>query len=170
MRAALSALVAILLLGGLLTLGGQKAGVRAREATPQSAPVVIASELLGSASPAPVEHPELALGRVTIMPGAVIPVHHHPGTQIGVVVQGILSYRVLTGEVRWQHGGDPAGSPTVIRAGESVEVQPGDALIEPPEAIHQGWNAGNVPVVIYVSTLFPSGSPRSILVDATPTP
>lgn len=170
MRATLSALVATFLLGGLLSLGGREAGVVALEATPQSAPVAIASELLGSASPAQVEQPELALGRVTIMPGAVIPVHHHPGTQIGVVVQGVLSYRVVTGEVRWQHGDDRSGPPTVIRVGASVEVQTGDALIEPPTSVHQGWNAGDVPVVIYVSTLFPSGAPRSILVDATPTP
>lgn len=166
----LSALIATLVLGATLSVAALKPAALARDATPTSAPVVIASELLGSASPAPVENPELALGRVTIMPGAVIPVHHHPGTQIGVVVQGTLSYRVVTGEVRWQHGNDPTGPPTVIRAGDSVEVQSGDTLLEPPTSLHQGWNSGDVPVVIYVSTLFPAGAPRSILAAATPAP
>jgi quercetin dioxygenase-like cupin family protein len=51
-----------------------------------------------------------------------------------------------------------------------VIVRVRDALIEPPGSVHQGRNAGDEPLVIYLSTLFPAGAPRAILVDATPAP
>jgi quercetin dioxygenase-like cupin family protein len=104
------------------------------------------------------------------MPGAVLPVHYHPGTQIGVVVQGELTYSVLTGEIEWHRGVGPAGEPYMIGPGETVVVRPGDALVESPESIHQGRNDGDVPLVIYLSTLFPTDAPRAIVVEATPVP
>ena len=66
-------------------------------------PAAITSEVLGRATPVTVENPELSLGRVTVMPGAVLSVHYHPGTQIGVVVQG-ETYSVFTGEIEWHRG------------------------------------------------------------------
>ncbi len=140
------------------------------QGTPVVQPPVIASEVLGHASPAKVEDPELALGRVTIMPGAAIPVHYHPGTQIGVVVQGELTYSVFSGEITWYRGDAPSAAPKLIEPGETVVVRPGDALIESSGSVHQGRNDGNVPLIIYVSTLFPTGAPTSIIVDATPVP
>jgi quercetin dioxygenase-like cupin family protein len=143
----------------------------AQHATPEAAaPMAITSEVLGRAAPVSVENPELTLGRVTVMPGAVLPVHYHPGTQIGVVVQGELTYVVLTGAVEWHRGDDPAGEPHVIGPGETVVVRAGDALVESPESIHQGRNNGAVPLVIYLSTLFPADAPRAIVVEATPAP
>lgn len=143
---------------------------RALQATPTVAPAVIASEVLVRATPVAVDDAELALGRVTIMPGAAIPSHEHPGTQIAAVIQGTLTYTVYTSDVAWYHGADPDGRPEPIVAGQTVDVQSGDALVETPGSIHQGRNDGAVPVVIYLSTLFPSGSPRAILAEATPTP
>jgi quercetin dioxygenase-like cupin family protein len=143
----------------------------AQDATPEAAaPAAIASEVLGKATPVTVANPELALGRVTVMPGAVLPVHYHPGTQIGVVVQGELTYSVFTGEIEWHRGDDPTGGPYMIGPGEAVVVRPGDALVESPESIHQGRNDGAVPLVIYLSTLFPTDAPRAIVVEATPVP
>ena len=143
----------------------------AQHATPEAAaPVAITSEVLGRATPVTVENPELSLGRVTVMPGAVLPVHYHPGTQIGVVVQGELTYSVFTGEIEWYRGDDPTGEPYMIGPGETVVVRPGDALVESPESIHQGRNNGAVPLVIYLSTLFPTDAPRAIVVEATPVP
>jgi quercetin dioxygenase-like cupin family protein len=143
----------------------------AQHATPEAAaPVPITSEVLGRATPVAVADPELSLGRVTVMPGAVLPVHHHPGTQIGVVVQGELTYTVFTGEIAWHQGDDPTGEPRMIGPGETVVVRPGDALVESPESVHQGRNNGAVPLVIYLSTLFPTGAPRAIVVEATPLP
>ncbi|HLL50288.1 MAG TPA: cupin domain-containing protein [Thermomicrobiales bacterium] len=143
----------------------------AQQATPEtSSAVVIASEVLGRAAPVTVENPELALGRVTIMPGAAIPTHYHVGTQIGVVAQGELTYEVFTGEVALHRKDDPTGEPYMIGPAETVVVRPGDALVETPESIHQGSNEGDVPLVIYLSTLFPAEAPRSVIVEATPIP
>ncbi len=143
----------------------------AQHATPEAATsAVITSEVLGRATPVTVENPELSLGRVTVMPGAVLPVHYHPGTQIGVVVQGELTYSVFTGEIEWHRGDDPTGEPYTIGPGETVVVRPGDTLVESPESTHQGRNDGAVPLVIYLSTLFPTDAPRAIVVEATPVP
>jgi quercetin dioxygenase-like cupin family protein len=164
-------IVAASLIGIALVLSGSTGVSPAQSSTPESSPpAVISSEVLGRALPEAVDEPELALGRVTIMPGAAIPTHYHPGTQIGVVVQGELTYHVFTGEIELYRKDTSAGDPFIVRPGETVVVRPGDALIETPGSIHQGRNAGDVPLVIYLSTLFPVGAPRSITVDATPTP
>lgn len=164
------AIVCAVLLGALLAYISALPGSQAAHATPRPAPAVISSEVLGRANPADVADPELALGRVTIIPGGVIPVHHHPGTQIGVVVQGTLTYTVITATVDWIQANHREGQPYAISAGETVDIPTGDALVEAPGSIHQGRNDASVPVVIYLSTLFPTGAPRAILDDATPTP
>ena len=135
-----------------------------------AAPAPTASEVLGRAVPAAVEDPELALGRVTVMPGAVLPVHFHPGTQIGVIVQGELTYTVFTGEIKWYRGEGPTDDADVIGPGETVVVRPGDALVESPESIHQARNNGSEPLVIYLSALFPADAPRAVVVEASPLP
>ncbi len=164
------AIAGMLLIGAVLAIAGGSARTLHAQATPErSAPAVISSEVLGKVQPADVSDPELALGRVTIMPGAVTPVHHHPGTQIGAVVQGTLTYTVFTGTVDWVRVGAPETPPYAISAGETVQIPAGDILIEAPGSIHQGRNDDTVPVVIYLSTLFPTGAPRAI-VDATPVP
>jgi quercetin dioxygenase-like cupin family protein len=171
MNRTLLVILATFLLGIAIFAPGNASILLAQHATPEPvAPVTILSEVLGRAAPVAVDNPELSLGRVTVMPGAVLPVHHHAGTQIGVVVQGELTYTVLTGEVALHRGDDPAAEAHVIRPGETVVVRTGDALVEAPGSIHQGSNAGNVPLVIYLSTLVPAGAPRSIIVDATAAP
>jgi quercetin dioxygenase-like cupin family protein len=163
--------IAPFLLGATLIWGARSPILYAQRATPEAAaPTAIFSEVLGRAAPVSVANPELALGRVTVMPGGVLPVHYHPGTQIGVVVQGELTYSVFTGEIEWHRSDDPPGEPHMIGPGESVVVRPGDALVESPDSIHQGRNDGNVPLVIYLSTLFPTDAPRAIVVEATPAP
>ena len=166
-----TSIAAIFLCGMALMWGGYSSLSFAQHATPEASTLVaITSEVLGRAAPVAVENPELALGRVTVMPGAVLPVHYHPGSQIGVVVQGELTYMVFTGQIEWHRSDDPTGQPRMIGPGETVVVQPGDALVETPESIHQGRNNGAVPLVIYLSTLFPIDAPRAIVVEATPVP
>jgi quercetin dioxygenase-like cupin family protein len=160
-----------MLLGITLLMGALAPRSLAQQASPEAAtPGPITSEVLGRAAPVSVEDPELALGRVTVMPGAVLPVHYHPGTQIGVVVQGDLTYTVITGGISWYRGDDPTGEPQIIGPGETVVARPGDALVESPDSIHQGRNNAGVPLVIYLSTLFPADAPRAIVVAATPVP
>jgi quercetin dioxygenase-like cupin family protein len=132
-------------------------------------PVVISSEVLGRATPAAVDNPELALARVTIMPGAAIPKHYHVGTQIASIVQGTLTYTVFTGEVLLYRHGEDATNPHHIHVGETVQLAVGDTVVETPGSHHQAINNGTAPVVIYLSTLFPAGAPRSVTISATPT-
>lgn len=163
--------VATFLCGIAIIWGVSSPSSLAQRGTPvATTPAAIASEVLGRAAPVTVENPELALGRVTVMPGSVLPVHYHPGTQIGVVVQGVLTYSVFTGQVEWHRGEDATGEPYMIGPGETVVVRPGDALIESPGSIHQGRNDGAIPLVIYLSTLFPADAPRAVVVEATPGP
>ncbi|HEX2282278.1 MAG TPA: cupin domain-containing protein [Thermomicrobiales bacterium] len=104
------------------------------------------------------------------MPGAVLPVHFHPGTQIGAIVQGELTYTVFSGEITWYRADDPANVPDVIRPGQTVVARAGDALVESPDSIYQGRNNGREPLVIYLSTLFPAGAAGAVEIEATPVP
>jgi len=169
MAKVMAPIVATVVLAGSLLFGSRGQVATAFQATPAAAAVpAIVSEVLGHATPAAVNNPDLALGRVTIMPGAAIPSHYHPGTQVGVVVQGELTYTVFTGAVSLFRAA--GGVPETVSSGQTVVVEPEDALVEPPGSIHQGRNAGQAPVVIYLSTLFPAGAPRAILAVATPIP
>ena len=162
--------VAVIVLGLVLVWRLDSSHLLAQSATPEETVAPIASEVLGRAKPANVADPELALGRVTVMPGAVLPVHFHPGTQIGVVVQGELTYTVFTGEIKWYRAEGRPDVPEMIRPGETVVVRPGDALVESPDSIHQARNNGNGPIVIYLSTLFPADAPRAVVIEASPVP
>ena len=135
----------------------------------------IMSEVLGRRTPVLAPRAELAVGRVTIAPGASIPPHEHPGTQVAAIVAGELTYTVLTGEVAVTAGDAPFGpaTPTVVEsilAGETRVLRPGDAVVEQPGAIHTARNAGAEPVIIVLSTLFEPGQPRTMFVSATPGP
>lgn len=153
----------LVLMLAILTL----ASVNAQSSTPiPDAPAAVTSRVFGSASPVAVENSELALAMVEVAPGGAIAPHVHPGTQIGSVATGQLTYSVLTGEVRLQPG---EGSECVIQAGETVVLHVGDTVIENPGGIHQAHNKGTETVVIWLSTLFPAGAPRSETIAATPT-
>ncbi len=106
----------------------------------------------------------LGLSRVVIRPGATIASHHHPGTQISYIDKGTLTYSVESGGVKVQKG--PADDhPKLVRridAGSTARIKPGQWLVEQPTAVHHAANRGDVPVVIYLSTLFPKGAPPSI--------
>ena len=117
-----------------------------------------------------MENPELALGQVTVMPGAVLPLHFHPGTQIGVIVQGKLTYTVFSGEITWYRADDPANVPAMNRLGQTVVARAGNALVESPDSIHQRRNNAGEPMVIYLSTLFPAGAARALVIEATLVP
>ena len=164
----------------VVLVGGGAAWGDARQATPPAGtPELIAlpgvaGAVLGRGRPAAVPQLELAVGQVTIAPGATIPPHEHPGTQVAVIVAGELAYTVLSGEVALTRGDRPAvgGTPVAadaIVAGQTVVLRMGDSVVEQPGALHTARNAGTEPVVIILSTLFEPGAPRTIFVAATPT-
>lgn len=132
-------------------------------AAPQE-PVTVTREALASAGhPQGAVHRTLGLSRVTVMPGTTLALHHHPGTQIGYVDRGVLTYTVDQGRARLMAGtGDKPRLVRVIRAGETAKVRPGQWLVEQTTDHHHAVNKGSVPVVIYLSTLFKDGEPASI--------
>ena len=160
----------------LLAVGGS-ASHRAGQggsppATPASSLPGVTAEVLVRATPDAAPSEELALGRVTVEPGASIPPHEHPGTQIATILSGELTYTVLTGTVgvtRFQMGSPaPSAAEGAIRAGETTLLRPGDSVVERPGALHTARNDGDEPVVILLATLFRAGEPRTLF--ATPVP
>ncbi len=133
---------------------------------------------LGAADPAPVVREPLAqtskargapdrtlaLTRITIQPGTALALHHHPGTQIAYIDSGVLTYTVDQGTARVKKG--PADDhPVLVRkleAGDTARLKPKQWIVEQPSDHHHAANEGDVPVVLYLSTLFPKGAPPSI--------
>ena len=128
------------------------------------APVTVTREPLASAGhPRGSVHRTLGLSRVTVMPGTTLALHHHPGTQIGYIERGVLTYTVEQGRAKLMAGtGDDPRLVRVIHAGETAKVRPGHWLIEQPTDHHHAMNKGTVPVVIYLATLFKDGEPASL--------
>ncbi len=93
----------------------------------------------------------------------MLPSHHHPGQQLGYVAEGVLTYTVETGKAALMAGpGDDAKKLQTIRPGQTVRVKPGQWLVEEQGEVHHASNAGAVPVVIYLATLFRTGQPAAI--------
>jgi quercetin dioxygenase-like cupin family protein len=74
--------------------------------------------------------PEISVVRVTLQPGAALPMHVHPQATAGVLLQGRLEVRTPTGESRI--------------------ISPGDAVIELVNEAHGGASIGDEPAVILV--------------------
>jgi quercetin dioxygenase-like cupin family protein len=150
--------------GLALVAAGFGAGI-AVSATAADAPVTITRQSLAEA-PAPTGAPTRTLGlsRVVVMPGAALPAHHHPGTQIGYIAEGTLTYTVETKKAKLMKGsGDDPTLVKVLRAGDTAKVRPGQWLLEEQGEVHHASNDGDVPVVIYLSTLFKTGADAAIL-------
>ena len=134
------------------------------KATAAPAPAVVTVN--GPASPAKAHGLSLYLARYEIQPNTSLRPHHHEGTQIGLVASGELTYHVLTGDVPvYRTGAD--GKPVLDRtltAGSVGTVQAGEWLVEEPEDHHWGANEGEIPSVIYTSSLLREAprSPRPI--------
>ena len=112
----------------------------------------------------------LALSRVTIPAGAQLALHHHAGTQVAFIDKGVLTYAVEAGQVVVRKG--PAeGKNKVVRRigpGQTGSIQTGQWIVEEPTTIHKAANNGTGPVVVYLSSLFPIGSPPSIPQNPAP--
>jgi quercetin dioxygenase-like cupin family protein len=185
MRQALALIVGgLLLLGGVAALGltpsisGRNAQatatVPAIAASPTAAPAVVREVLTGGLPPA-APGQTLNLVRFTIAPGAVLPIHTHPGMQAAYIESGVLTYHVLIGSAPVGRAGDPvtpgvATPSETVEAGQVTELHPGDWVVETPGTVHYGENLGPEPVVILAVTLFTTGEPASTVVNAEGTP
>ncbi len=106
----------------------------------------------------------LALSKVVVKPGAELPLHHHPGTQIARIVKGTLTYTVVDGKAKVKKGDADTGAKLVrtVKAGETVKLKAGMWIVEQPSDHHMAANKGDDKVVLYLSTLFRKGAPPSV--------
>lgn len=157
-RSLLAALLALALLAAAAAIGwAVGSGERAAEPVVREA-LAQSSKLRG------VKGRTLALTRVRIRPGATIPLHHHADTQVSYIDRGTLTYSVETASVKVMKGASDEHPKLVRRigAGETGRIETGRWIVEQPNEKHHAANRGDVPVVIYLSTLFPTGAPPSI--------
>jgi quercetin dioxygenase-like cupin family protein len=103
----------------------------------------------------------VGLSRVIIPAGQNIAAHTHRGPQLAVIVEGTLTYTVIRGEVQATRGFGPDARNETIKPGQTVDLKPGDSLLETPGMVHTAKNGGKTAVVIYLSSLFPDGAPAS---------
>jgi quercetin dioxygenase-like cupin family protein len=167
---ALAVTLTLLAALALTTITAQDSPATTPAATP-SVPAVV-RDVLAADLPAAAPGQELQLVRYVIQPATRLATHVHPGTQIASIESGVLTYTVLTGEVpvlRAVAGGTPAPAET-IQAGQTTELQPDDAVVERPGAVHFGENRGSEPVVILAATLLTAGQPAAIPVNDQGTP
>jgi quercetin dioxygenase-like cupin family protein len=121
----------------------------------------VAVVTLGPVQPTNAPGQSLYLVRYEIAPGTKLPLHHHEGTQIGLVAEGELTYHVATGEVPvYRNGADAkAVLDRTVRAGETGLIRAGEWVVEEPGDRHWGANRGDVPLVIFTSALLREGAP-----------
>ena len=148
-----------------LVASGFGAGIAvSATAADDPAPVTVTRQALAEvAGPTGAPNRTLGLSRVVVMPGAELASHHHPGSQLGYVAEGVLTYTVETGRARLMRGpGDAPKLVEVVRPGDTVKVRPGFWLQEEQGEVHHARNAGKVPIVIYIATLLKTGEPAAI--------
>jgi quercetin dioxygenase-like cupin family protein len=84
----------------------------------------------------PVTQPEITILRISIAPGARLPLHFHPVINAGVLLTGQLKIETVNGAV--------------------LQLRAGDPIIEIVNMAHYGINDGTVPaeiIVVYAGTV-----------------
>lgn len=105
---------------------------------------------------------DVVLSQVVIPAGAELAPHTHPGYQLAFIVHGTLTYTVYEGEVViTRHAAGPSPTEERVSAGDTVDIEAGDALVEVPGMAHSAKNNGDEPIVIFLSSLFEEGAPAS---------
>lgn len=164
-RSLLPLLFALLLAGGCSGDDGNErassAGVN-HEATVAAGVNEVARQLLAEADPATAPGQALELTRVVVPAGARLAPHTHPGPQMAVISEGVLTYSVISNQVTVARAAGTSNAKTdTVAAGTTTELRAGDVVSETPGMAHTARNSGSTPVVIYLSSLFPQGAPAS---------
>ena len=77
-----------------------------------------------------IDKPEITVLRITIPPGALLPMHKHPVINAGVLLSGELT--------------------VVTEEGKTLHLRAGEAIVEVVDTWHYGKNEGSVPAEIIV--------------------
>lgn len=151
------------------SLSGASEPVEATTVQAPTEPVV--REIMGQVGdPAGATGQRLSLVRYTIAPGAELAPHIHPGVQMGSIVSGTLSYRVVSGTVTIHRRVDANGAAATVEqvvGPADTELREGDTVVEDATMVHFGANRTNEPVIILAALLTDSGADLSL--PAAPT-
>lgn len=90
---------------------------------------------------APPAGARVTVQRITIPPGHGTGVHWHGGQALVIVLAGRLTHRAP---------GHPGGTRLFVE---------GEVIVEGPGYLHEGWNDGAEPVVLWAVHLTPEGRP-----------
>jgi quercetin dioxygenase-like cupin family protein len=141
--------------------GGAACGGDDDDAETVGAGSVLRLELADAeAADAPGRH--LYLQEVTIGPDTRLSTHYHDGIQIATIRSGTLTYHMLEGSVEITRAD---GTTETVAAPAVTELEPGDAVVEPVDAVHFGENAGDEPVVITLAALVAADAEIATVVD-----
>ena len=165
-----SIIVSVVVFVALSAFGLVSTRAVAQEATPTTG--AITPELLGKGLPSAAPGFDLALYRVTLGAGAVVPPHTHAGASVVYVDSGTFAFTPLEGEAYLFRAGSmatPEAEGELLAHGTEVTLTAGDSLFFPSEHGDTGYNAGDDELVLLLANLFPEGAPLLTLM-ATPTP
>ena len=124
--------------------------------------IEVQRQLLGESTSPTAPGQLIELTRVIVPVGKQLATHTHPGPQLAVISEGTLTYTIVKGQVQVTRAAGTSGAKNeTASAGQTIDLKPGDALIESPGMEHSAKNNGSVPIVIYLSSLFPQGAPPS---------
>jgi len=165
-------LVAGLLVAGLLVAGCSDSDSDHPPTTPATVPPAATSvatgitevqrQILGESTSPTAPGQLIELTRVVVPVGEALATHTHPGPQLAVITEGTLTYTIVKGEVQvTRAAGLPSAKKETATTGQAIELKPGDSIVESPGMEHNAKNNGSVPVVIYLSSLFPEGAPAA---------
>jgi quercetin dioxygenase-like cupin family protein len=170
-------LILTLVLGvGQFAGGGLVAPTHAQDATPPPLRQGISLTILGNGLPSAAPDHVLYLIRGMFEPGGWIAPHYHPGAQIFYVDQGTIGFTVYKGPLRLVRAGtatptaDPGSAGEMVPPGTEVLLQPGDWLYYEADVVESARNAGDVPAVFLLSTLYQAGQPLAIFTNPEGTP
>ncbi len=143
---------------------------------PDGAPASPLREVLFQAALEELPQPPavIRLVRITLEPGASVPLHTHPGPEFGRVESGTLTV-LVDGEAVIAEGGD-GDTPQQARVppvGEAFDLTAGDQIVYPSDVPFGFANRGQETTSVLAALIVPAGSgrpPASSWVDGTPTP
>jgi quercetin dioxygenase-like cupin family protein len=122
----------------------------------------VTRQVIAQSNPTTAPGQLLELTRVIIPAGESLAPHTHPGPQMAIIDEGTLTYTIIKGSVQVTRAAGTSDAKTeTASAGQTIELKPGDSLIETPGMEHEAKNAGKDAIVIYLSSLFPQGAPAS---------
>ncbi len=90
----------------------------------------------------PEGNPEITILRITIPPGAILPLHRHPVINAGVLLRGELT--------------------VVTKSGRTLNLKAGEAIVEVVNTWHYGKNDGNETAEIIVFYAGIRGEPITV--------